>query len=102
MQPSHTTRGFSLVEMLVYVAILTLTSVVIVDSLVSMISSYRYFRVVSYVESTGVSGMERMTREIRSASSVDTGNSTLLTNPGVLTLVSTSGGVSTTTKFYSS
>src|SRR6185436_640507 len=93
-------RGYSLVEMLIYIAILTLFSVTIINVILSFSSSYRTLLALRMVDSTGIDAMERITRDIRSASSIVTGQSTLGSNPGVLTLLATANGVSTTSKFY--
>jgi len=93
--------GFSLIEMVIYVAILAVISIVVINMLLSFTGTYKTIVAMRAAENSGIDSMERMTRDIRAASSVDTGNSTLGTSPGVLTLVSSSGaGTSTTTKFY--
>jgi type II secretory pathway pseudopilin PulG len=93
-------RGYTLVEMAIYVAILAIFSATIVNTILSFSWSYRTLLALRMVDNTGIDAMERVSRDIRSATSVDTGNSTLGTSPGVLTLVATMNGVSTTTKFY--
>ena len=92
--------GYTLVEMIIYVSILSFISVIVVTMLLSFAGSYRNVSALRLAENSALYGMERMTRDIMFATSVDTGNSTLGTSPGVLTIVSTMGGVSTTTRFY--
>ena len=92
--------GYSLVEMIIYVAILSAISAIVVNMLLSLTGSYRTISALRIAEHSGIDSMERMTRDIRGATSVDTGNSTLNSSPGVLTLISTINFVSTTTKFY--
>jgi type II secretory pathway pseudopilin PulG len=92
--------GYSLVEMVIYISILTLIFVFAVNTLLSYSQSYRVLSALRVAEHSGVDAMERITRDIRSATSVDSVNSTFGTSPGVLTLVETTLGVSTTTKFY--
>lgn len=94
------TRGYSLIEMVIYVSLLTIIFVASINMLLSFSQSYRTLSALRVAEHSGVDSMERMTRDIRSATSVDSGNSTLGISPGVLTLTATSNGVSTTTKFY--
>jgi prepilin-type N-terminal cleavage/methylation domain-containing protein len=94
------TRGFSLVEMIIYVSILAIISVVVVNTILSFTGSYRDLRALRALDHASIGAMERMTRDIRASSSVTTAQSTLGSSPGALTLVATSGGVSTTTKFY--
>lgn len=93
-------QGFSLIEMVVYVSVLSVISVLLINMLISITSTYRTVVALRIAEHSGIDSMERMTRDIRGAISVDTANSILGTSPGVLTLVSTYSGVSTTTKFY--
>ncbi len=93
-------KGYSLVEMIIYLAILSIVSVLILNTLLSFTESYRTLAVLRVVEHSGIDSMERMTRDIRSAYGVDLPNSTFGTSPGVLTLNSTISGASKTTKFY--
>jgi competence protein ComGC len=92
--------GYSLVEMVIYVAIISVISIVIVNMLLSFSQSYRNLTVLRLIEHSGTDSFERMVRDISAANSVDTGNSIFNSNPGVLTLVASYGGNSTTTKFY--
>ena len=93
-------RGYSLVEMVIYTAIISIVFFVVINMILSFTDSYRVVTALRLADHTGIDSMERITRDIRSASSVDTGNSTFGSSPGVLTLISTENGVSTTTKFY--
>lgn len=93
-------RGYSLVEMLVYVSLLSLFSLTIIHTILSFTQSYRTVLALRLVDNTGIDAMERITRDIRAASVIDTSNSTFGSSPGVLALVATANAVSTTTKFY--
>lgn len=93
-------KGYTLVEMVVYVAILSIITVVIANTLVSFSRSYRDLLALRIVDHSGIDAMERITRDTRSATTVDLANSTLGTSPGVLTLIKTTNSISTTTKFY--
>ncbi len=93
--------GYSLVEMVIYIAILSFVSFVVISMLLSFTNSYRTVTALRITEQSGIDSMERMTRDIRGAADVDTVNSTFGTSPGVLTVQSNLNGVlSTTTKFY--
>jgi type II secretory pathway component PulJ len=88
-------QGFSVIEMLVYMAVLvtvTLAGVLTYLSLSTNLVRYETERALSHAAQVS---LERMVRDIREATSVNTGLSTLGTSPGVLTLVSGA----TTTKF---
>jgi Tfp pilus assembly protein FimT len=80
-------RGFSLVEMLVYVFVLTLFSLLVVESLLGMSGSYRRLVAARAIANSGVVSMERMTREIRNATDVNVLLSTLDAPSGRLHLV---------------
>ncbi len=92
--------GFSLIEMVIYVSILSVISIFIVNMLISLTSTYRTVVALRSAENSGILAMERMSRDIRASTSINLGQSTLANSPGVLTLITTSGVISTTTKYY--
>jgi len=78
--------GFTLIEMLVYIAILTIVSggaLTLLFSLTDQINAGRAQRLVS---SSAQTALERMLTEVRSADAVDAVNSTLEVSSGVLAL----------------
>lgn len=95
-QYSNIQRGFSLLEMLIYISILTITAVIVVDILLSTAKSYNSFKISRSINSTVSTSLERMTREIRAADDVLLIGSTFDTHPGRLTLQI----ASTTSEFY--
>jgi len=99
MQTKLPKKGFSLVEMLIYVSILSVISVIVVNLLISMTSTYRTVVALRIAENAGINTMERITRDLRAAGSLDLGESNLGNNPGALGLVFTGGPVSTE-RFY--
>ncbi len=80
------TRGFSLVEMLIYMAILVLMLAVIMNIVISVISSGRVIKSLRNIENSTLVSFERITREIRQAGSINTASSVLNTNPSELIL----------------
>jgi|SRR3989344_4067074 len=100
MQSKLKNSGYTLVEMMIYVAILSLVSLLSVSTVLSFTRSYRDLLALRNVEHAGLDAMEKMTRDIRSTTSIDDANSVFGTTPGVLTIVATANSVSTTTKFY--
>ncbi len=82
--------------MIIYISLLTIISLVVVNTVVSLSTSYRNLTALRAVEHSGIDAMERMSRDIRSATSIDLTHSTFGSSPSTLTLVQTS----TTTKFY--
>lgn len=96
MKPSRSQSGFSLVEMLIYVTILTIVILSLINIVSSFSRSYQQLGALRSAENTGLETLERMERDIHAASSIDTSNSTFNTSPGVLTVTTSA----TTTKFY--
>ena len=82
-------RGFSLVEMIIYVGLLALILVSTVSMLLGMSKAYRYVKFSRQIQSSALSALDRMVRDIRNSESVNTGESVLGANPGVLTLNTT-------------
>jgi type II secretory pathway pseudopilin PulG len=80
-------KGFSLIEIVVYIGIFSVVSTAIIVSSMVVISSFNKTKVSRNVLESSSTIMERMTREIRSAQSVNTLTSSLSVNPGVLDLV---------------
>jgi len=93
--------GFSLLEMVLYIGIMAIISVLAMQSLFVMIRAFTNIRVMQDLNSSAATAVERMAFEIRSAYDVDTGNSTLGTNPGMLALLTTDSGGSNTTAGFS-
>ncbi|MBX4181333.1 prepilin-type N-terminal cleavage/methylation domain-containing protein [Candidatus Parcubacteria bacterium] len=81
-------KGFSLLEMLIYVAILALLLMVVMGVIVSISKSNRLIRSARSIDTSASLSMERMTREARLSDSIAPG-STLNVHPGDLILNST-------------
>lgn len=92
----HTQKGFSLVEMLVYIAVLVLVSMAVVLTFFSLRDTFERNRVERELADAATNVLERIGRDARNAESIDVLLSTLGTSPG--TLVLNSGA--TTTSFY--
>jgi hypothetical protein len=98
---SKNKKGISLVETIVYIFILTLVSIIIVNALGSLTSSYRAMKKAEVIENTAQIALERMVREIRGASSIEVSQSTLNASPGVLVLNTTDDlGTPAVVRFY--
>ena len=97
----NSASGFSLVEMLFYVVILSLSLIAVMQTLIVLTRSYGVLRGVQRIEREASTAMERMIREIRDANDIDDAGSVLGTNPGELLLRSTdSSGTARTVEFY--
>ncbi len=93
--------GYSLVETIIYIALLCILISAIIWSTASIVKAYKKMRTIRDVENSAVAAMDRMEREIRDADSVNASQSTFGTSNGVLTLNgNTPTGTSETLKFY--
>ena len=79
-------RGFTLVELIVYVSVLAALLLMFSNSLLAIGRSYGQLKVIRDLDSAATVSMERITREIRSSSAVDLEQSILGTIPGTLVL----------------
>ncbi len=80
-------KGFSLVEIIIYLAIFAMISIFVINSFINVMAAFNTTRINRDLLESGISSMERMSREIRQASSVDLVNSNL--GMGILQLNST-------------
>ncbi len=99
---SKKNRGISLVEMIMYIALLAVITVVVIDMMVSISVSYRTVKTTRDMENSAMTSMGRMETEIRDASSIDIPNSIFNTTSSVLSL-NVENGTSTATstiRFY--
>lgn len=95
------TRGFTLVEMIIYIAFFAILSVLTVNATIMVMKSFYTLRINQSISQSATTALERMSREIRNAYSVDTVNSTFTTSPGRLTLMTKNAvGALTTVEFY--
>jgi type II secretory pathway pseudopilin PulG len=94
-------EGYTLLETVVYVGVLSIAILAIFSILFSITRAFVDARIYNEVEVSGQTAMERIAREIRTASSVDLGNSILDVNPGQLQLNTTDeAGTAKTLQFY--
>jgi Tfp pilus assembly protein PilW len=89
-------HGFSLVEMLVYVAVVVFVAGALISTFLSLNTVLLRNRTERELAESARASLERIERDIRNADSINTALSTLGSNPGVLVLT----GTGTTTKFY--
>lgn len=104
--PNHTKRsnrerGFSLVEMIVYITILVFMLGIIMSIVISFARSQRAVKASKEVENSAIISLERISREIRLADGINVSSSTFDLNPGVLVLNSTDEGGSPRTVEFS-
>ena len=85
MKYKQNKSGFTLVEVVIYSAILAVVSVFVVNSLILMVKNFNGYRVSRFVNISAASAMERMTRELREARDIGAIN-TFDSNPGFISL----------------
>jgi hypothetical protein len=79
-------KGFTLVEIVVYVGVLAVVSVLVMNTLLTMTRAGAALREGREIHVSAVGALLRMTRDIRNATSVVVDSSTLGAHPGYLTL----------------
>jgi len=97
---TKSSSGFTLIEMIVYTAILSIVFVIVVNTLLVLSRSYRSIKLTNDINNSASLALERLTRDIRSAESVNTSSSVIGSSPGELVLNATIDGSSTTLDFY--
>lgn len=86
----YTTRsGYTLVETVLYIAFFAVIIVVMVQGMITAMSTYQTSRAYRQVAIDGNLAMERIVREIRQSTSINDGASSYGVNPGTLTLNNT-------------
>ena len=100
---ARTEHSFTLVEMLFYTAILSVTALLVVEAILPMISSFSKARVVRSANQQGTFVMDRLVRTIQLADGIDLTQSTFDASPGKLTLktVDEPGSSTRTTRTFS-
>lgn len=88
--------GFSLIESIIYLAILSTMVVVVVNVLLITAKSYGNLKTSRNINNSVITSFERMTRDIKSADDIVVVESVFDTHPGKLTIQSGA----TTTEFY--
>ncbi len=79
--------GYSLLELVIYLGLFVLLSVVLIQSLVSVMRTYATAQAYRALQQNGEVVMDRITREIRAASTIS--SATYGTSPGTLSLSGT-------------
>jgi len=94
-------RGLSLIETVVYVAIIVIVLLALVSAVVFSAGVLKEIIASKTIKSSAISSLERMTREVRRSEDVNTTSSVFDVHPGKLVLNTTdSAGSPTTIEFY--
>lgn len=98
---SKNKKGFTLVEMVLYVAFFALLSVLAIQATITVMKAFYTLRISQSLTESATTAMERMSREIRNAYDVDSANSTFATSTGRLTVRTKDDiGALSTTEFF--
>src|SRR3989338_10209773 len=94
-------QGSSLLETLIYAAILGMVAIFTTDSILAMMKSYTSVKMSRDLNFSASVAMERMANEIRLANDIDEAGSVLAVSPGKLKLNTIDGsGFATTIEFF--
>jgi type II secretory pathway pseudopilin PulG len=97
---SNKKNGYTVVELIVYIAIFAVLSVGVINSLVIITKTYVQTSNYRHLLSDGELALERITREIRESTSINNGASSFNISPGILFVNGlTDLGVSKNTSF---
>lgn len=97
----HKKSGFTLVEMIIYIAFFAILSILAIEALMVVTKSFYTLRLTQNINQSATTALERMSREVRNAYDIDTASSTFNTNPGYLVLrTKDASGANTTVEFY--
>jgi len=93
-------KGMTVIEIVVYVAILSLLLATVISSGTKLASVYRTLEGVRNINLSAITALERMIREVRSSTDINQSSSVFNTSPGTLELVTTDeAGAPATVKF---
>jgi type II secretory pathway pseudopilin PulG len=93
------TKGFSIIELIVYLSVLIMLILVLFNSLISTTKSYSAIKSTRSINTSAVGVFNRVSNEIRSAKQVNTLPSVFLTSPGVLSVTKDTQSGEVTTVF---
>ena len=74
--------GFTLVEMIIYVAFFAILSVLATEALMVVMKSFYTLRLTQNINQSATTALERMSREVRNAYDIYTVGCPFNTNPG--------------------
>lgn len=80
-------RGYTLVELIVYVALVAMLLLVIISTALSMANVYKRSRTYLDINSAGITAFSKFSRDIRRASSIDATDSIFGVSAGRLVLL---------------
>ncbi len=101
MKKSFLNKGFTLVETIAYMSLLILISVVVIQNMVSLFSSYSQIRVSQDMETTAIQVLDKISRDVRNATAIVENQSSFNIPESYVTLsVPNTLGGTDTLKYY--
>lgn len=98
---SSSQKGFSLIETIIYVTLFALILGAVLYSLANTFTWYRSMKASRNLELSATAILDRVMIDIRNAKTVNDGESSFNTSPGILSLVGTDDfGATRTIKFF--
>lgn len=97
-------KGFTLTEVVIYVGLLSIFTIAVMNVFISITKVYKNVLVVRKIENTALFTMDRITREIKNASTIDSANTTWGTSTTASLSLNTTNasGTAQTLRFYRS
>ncbi len=86
MNKSNYTKGYSLIELLVYITLFITISLVVMQSLLYAMKTYSNARTYRSIQQNAELAMERITREIRQADTISVTGNVFGSSPGTLVI----------------
>lgn len=95
MKRLNFSKGYSVIELLVYISLFVLIAVVVMQSLIYAMKTYSTARAYRTLQRNAEITLSRLTTEIRGAKTISTGGSSFGVSSGVLALTGTDNAGST-------
>ncbi len=89
-------KGFSIMEIIIYLALLIIVSVLIIQSIISLFKNYNIVKTNQDLESTAINILDKINRDVKNTQDISIDKSVFLNPHGTLFLVNSS---SSTIKF---
>ncbi len=77
-------RGIGLIEVVIYIAVLTIITIVVINTMLAMSESFAQIRQARRVNASAALALDRMTHEVRQAAEINLAESVFGSNPGQL------------------
>ncbi|MEK9175184.1 MAG: hypothetical protein AAB795_01175 [Patescibacteria group bacterium] len=100
MNSFNNKNGYSLIETVVYVALIAVMLIISTSSIISVYRTFGVLRTERKISINGETAIETMIRDIRAATSTSVTSSVFGTNPGVLRMNSIKFSLNGTTQLY--